>query len=286
MNARLTAAALRLAASGLHVFPCSRSKTPCTDRGFRDATRGPDAIGEAFARHGAALVGVATEASGLVVIDVDAKAEHDGRLWVFANAHRLPATRVHHTPSGGAHFVFAAPPGAGVASGNSRLARGVDVKARGGYVIWPGTEGDGYTVARDLPPVALPQWVVEACHPPPPKPASNLPMRAEASGSSRYVAAALKSARKRIESAAFGSQQSTLNAESYWIGRLCGAGELPEGEAVRELLAAGNAMPSQADREKWTAQQVEKIVTRAFRAGKERPRPRPATSAGGGRVHV
>ena len=293
MNRALTEAALRLAASGLHVFPCSRDKVPCVEGGFKSASRDADAIKEMFARRGVELIGVATGASRLVVIDVDAKDGHDGRLWVFENADRLPATRVHRTRSGGKHWVFAAPDGRTVPSGNSRLARGVDVKARGGYVVWPSGLGDGYTVARDLPPAVLPQWMVEACHPLPAaltEPIRVAPAPASSDVAERIARVALRKELDRIGAAGPGARNETLNRAAFNIGQLVAGGCLGENEARDALIDAGKNMPNSDPTRRRSEREVVNTVRSGFEAGKKhprvpQPRPVPATSTGG-RAHA
>ena len=300
MSRDLADAALRLAASGLrlHVFACAADKRPITTNGHDDATRDPGAIREMFGRRGAARIGVATEASGLVVVDVDIKDGRDGRPWAFDNMHRLPETRMHRTPSGGMHWIFSAPPESTVKGSVGRklangkllgIALGVDVKARGGYVIWP-SGLDTYMVARDAPPASLPQWLAEACGPPPPPPMPFMPIRMDGTGTgTRYGTAALRRACERIRTAGFGSQEATINSEVFSIGRLAAGGAIGEAEALHALLNAGLGMPSQAGREPWTAPTVEKKIRTAFAAGTRRPREAPPPmqhSNGGGRAHA
>jgi hypothetical protein len=63
------------------------------------------------------------------------------------------------------------------------------------------------------------------------------------------------------------------------IGSLVAADELEESYALSELIAAGNAMPSESGREPWRAAEIAKKVKRALEDGKRTPRavpPRPA----------
>ena len=65
--------ALKLAARGLHVFPCKpRDKRPATKHGVLDATTNPDAIEKWWRQVPTCNIGVATGAvSGIMVLDVD-----------------------------------------------------------------------------------------------------------------------------------------------------------------------------------------------------------------------
>lgn len=161
----LTETALALALTGLRVFPCSSSKAPAIPRsaggrGFLDATTDPVEIERMFAFPGAALIGVPTGAvTGFDVLDVDPK--KGGLVWWDANRTSLPATRVHHTQSAGMHYLMQHQPG--MVCNESQIAKGIDVRGDGGYVVWWCVHGCGATGSAILPwpaalaPAALPR---------------------------------------------------------------------------------------------------------------------------------
>jgi len=96
-------------------------------------------------------VGVATGAvSGIDVIDIDP----DGLPWLEANRARLPLTREHQT-SRGVHLLLKHSPG--MRNSNRRIAKGVDVRGDGGYVIWWPREG---FLVVDLPLADWPEWLL------------------------------------------------------------------------------------------------------------------------------
>jgi hypothetical protein len=64
------------------------------------------------------------------VLDIDPR--HGGDTWLASQ--NLPETRVHTTRSGGLHYFFKHRPGLGCS--RDLIARGVDVRSEGGYVIW------------------------------------------------------------------------------------------------------------------------------------------------------
>jgi hypothetical protein len=70
--------------------------------------------------------------------------------------------------------------------------------------------------------------------PPPVRPATGL---------SRYAEAALDNACRRIATAPPGERNSAINSAAYGIGRLAGAGAIPEVFARRVLHAAAAQMP-------------------------------------------
>lgn len=96
-------------------------------------------------------MGAATGAlSGIDCIDIDP----DGMAWLEDNRHRLPQTREHKT-SRGVHLLLKHHPG--LRNSTGRIAKGVDVRGDGGYVIWWPREG--YPVI-DLPLADWPEWLL------------------------------------------------------------------------------------------------------------------------------
>jgi len=153
--------ALECAARGWHVFPCGANKQPLTKHGFKDATTNPEGVQALWASCPQASVGVATGASGLVVVDLDCKNGQPGLdEWhkiVSASEEPLEATTLVETPSGGIHVYYRAN-GHRVMGAAGRLAPGIDTRAEGGYVIAGGSPGylyvDGHGPERlaPLPP--------------------------------------------------------------------------------------------------------------------------------------
>lgn len=156
--------ALHWARKGWHVFPL----VP----GGKDPLRHPDAAPHGFnsgSRSGVQIRNWWTQypdanigGTGFIVVDVD-----DGQAafddWC-AEIGFLPATRIHRTPSGGRHYIFAAPED--LKYGQPDLAKGVNIRAPGaGYVALPGSvvNGRGYEVEVDREPAEAPPELVEHC---------------------------------------------------------------------------------------------------------------------------
>src|SRR5262245_17292911 len=115
---------------GLPRFPCGEGKRPLTAKGFYGARRDWQGDG------GWPLVGVPTgSASGFDVLDIDAA----GVDWYRREFDALPFTRAHETRSVGLHLLFRHAEGLRCSTG--KIARGVDVRGDGGYVIWWPREG-------------------------------------------------------------------------------------------------------------------------------------------------
>lgn len=130
----LLAAALRYAVTEeWAVFPCRvRDKRPVTPQGFKDATLDPAVITEWWRTNPDYNIGIALEASGLIVVDVDGPE-------AFAPFEKLnlPSTRLVGTgrPEGGAHYYYRVPPD--TRTPTAILAPKLDLRGAGAYVIAP-----------------------------------------------------------------------------------------------------------------------------------------------------
>ena len=168
-----TETAKALLARGWKIFPVVPGfKFPACPHGFLDATDDPEQIGAWFGR-GNKNIGLATgDASGVVVIDFDSyKEECTSALQVLMDKlGNLPQTYTVQTRAGGWHLYFKKPEGFDLRSYNNVIAKGVDLRANGGYVLTEGCyvkddkygPGGSYTVRRDLPIAELPKEWAEA----------------------------------------------------------------------------------------------------------------------------
>jgi len=146
--------ALRLAEQGFHVFPLGvNSKLPAVKDYPNVATTDPDQIKRWWMDPVLEVprpynIGISTTRFGkrhsLLAIDVDNKGEKNGdkelkRLesegWEF------PETYMQVTPTGGRHIIYMTeePLGQGV----NVLAKGIDTRGRGGYVVGAGSQING-----------------------------------------------------------------------------------------------------------------------------------------------
>ncbi len=124
------------------VFPCfarderiggklHKAKSPRTPSGFKDASRNIEQIAQWWEKWPDALVGVPTGAvSNLLVIDVDP----DGEGWYSENSPRLACGRVHKTRRG--HHLLYRMPNGEIRNSTGALAKGIDVRGEGGYIVW------------------------------------------------------------------------------------------------------------------------------------------------------
>ena len=175
MKARLVENALELAGGGWHVLPVQpRGKRPLTAHGLKEASTDLALINAWWERWPDANVGIATGAvSGLVVLDVDAKAGGVASLREMLATHgKLPEGVAVRTGGGGAHLYFTHPRVA-VPNSASKLGPGLDVRGDGGYVVAPPSvhaSGAAYEwlpgrAPRDTTTPPLPDWLLQLMRP-------------------------------------------------------------------------------------------------------------------------
>ena len=161
--------ALTYANINWHVFPCAvDKKIPACSNGFKDATTDPEQIKRWWADQ-PYNIGIATGASGLVVVDFDlvnGAPVGETNFKALPEYEPLPETFTVRTRSGGKQFYFRAN-GTGIKSSNSQLCKNVDIKALGGYVIAPPSyvkadskaSGGQYIIENSAKPAQLPVWL-------------------------------------------------------------------------------------------------------------------------------
>lgn len=252
-------AALAYAAAGWPVLPvhtptqaggCSCGQPECRAIGkharIRDwphrASTNVTVITRWWRRWPDANVGVLT--GTIVVLDVDGP---DGAqaLRELQLAHApLPPTRCA-TTARGAHLYFCADTHL-LSCSAAQLGPGLDVRARGGYVIAPPSRhatGHRYRWANTHALAPLPPWLAGLLTPSEPdEPAPRaLPRAANAPGqdrAARYLQAALDREIAELVRAPVGTRNTTLNRAAFRLGQLVGAGLGDPGQLTTHLLAA------------------------------------------------
>jgi hypothetical protein len=154
-----------------HVFPITAGATapPLVSDWPNAATSDEDTIMAWAEMFPGCNWGCHPERSGHVVFDLDRKHGKDGvaALAELQKQHgKLPPTLRFGTPSKGYHLVFR---GSAPTSSDDRIASGVDVRGRGGYIVLPGgVRGDGcYSIKSDVPIANAPQWLLTLAQPKP-----------------------------------------------------------------------------------------------------------------------
>lgn len=182
------AAALALAARGVHVFPVigKRPDGSVTPHGVLDATDDAGRVEAWFAGQNGRGVGVAIgvgSLDGVRVLDVDPRHGGDRNLAAMVERHGpLPTTLTVQTGGGGWHYYFACVRG----TYREKLcgARGgIEFLGRGKYVVAPPSihpdTGRAYEIASD-PNVGIaraPAWLLDIARAPAPAPAPSEPIR-------------------------------------------------------------------------------------------------------------
>ena len=128
--------AMRLAALGYKVFPCRPgTKIPLTEHGCLDATTDEAVIEAWFTDYPGANLAVSTDS--LFVVDTDPLPDGSVNTWAaeVATAAGFTGGAGSRTPRGGTHHWFRQAPGQDLRNTTGRLAKGVDTRANGGYVL-------------------------------------------------------------------------------------------------------------------------------------------------------
>jgi hypothetical protein len=274
--------ALRLAALGWFVFPLRRGdKKPLPNftRWEQRATIDEQRI-YSWWRDGAYNIGIATGRSDLIIVDCDtARGATPPAAWAGARdglevlrqlakreGAEVPKTFTVQTPSGGVHLYFTAPPTTTFGNTAGKLGWRIDTRARGGYVVAPGSliAGTYYRAVQDIPPAPLPAWITEALTPKTPI-ALTAPRTRY---SSRSVPAIMSAQLARVAEAQPGSRNSTLNVAAFVLGRLVGGHEITEHEAWTMLLDVAGSHVGVAG---FTAAEMERTIRSGLTAGMRRP---------------
>jgi hypothetical protein len=218
------AVALEIAATGLSSFPVAASKCPTTPHGFLDSSTDPGVLRKLWAEYPGPLVGVRTgSGSDIDVLDLDTKAP--AREWWSLNRINIPPTRTHRTRSGGLHLLFQHAPS--LRCSTSKIARGVDVRADGGYIIW--WPAAGLPVLRDIPPAPWPNLLLDLLKPakPPPPHCAVIPDDLQV---------------RRILNCVATAQPGERNSVAFWgacrLGAMTATGLLSEGDALALIADA------------------------------------------------
>lgn len=233
--------ALRYAAHGLPICPCTAKKSPRVGGGFKAATCDPAQISTWWTSWPEALIGMPTGArSGILVLDLDvdktgAPVGEDLALEMGLFDEGDPGAS---TPSGGRHVYFRHVPG--IRNSAGKLGAHIDVRGEGGYVCVPGAGG----YQRNGPPPWVPTGLrdagptLSAALRPAPK-QGNLGDQPDGPISApRYDPPSLQRWAAEVASAPEGGRNDALNRAAFALGREVAAGALQREDVEQALTEA------------------------------------------------
>lgn len=121
------------------VFPVwERDKKPKTNNGYKDASSNPEQVRQWWAQWPQANIGIPTGSlSGIWVLDIDGE-EGEKSLSELERIHgKLPQSVEVITGGGGRHIYFAMPANVIIPCSASKIAKGIDIRGDGGYIVAP-----------------------------------------------------------------------------------------------------------------------------------------------------
>lgn len=169
--------AIKLADMGFHVFPLGiNSKNQPIIKNYKElATKDHEQIKKWWtnAATGEEIpynIGISTShyncSQALLVVDVDNKKGKQGSeelLKLELAGKYFEPTFSQSTPSGGEHLVYKVPQA--VRQGSDVLARGLDIRSQGGYIVGAGSiiDGKSYKIKSKHDISDCPNWIVNVC---------------------------------------------------------------------------------------------------------------------------
>lgn len=169
--------ALELADLGFHIFPLDiNTKNQPIIKDYKNrATKDPEQIKKWWTNSATGEeipynIGISTShyncSQALLVVDVDNKNGKNGSdeaLKLELQGHYFEPTFSQVTPTGGEHLVYKVPQA--VKQGSDVLARGLDIRSQGGYIVGAGSviDGKAYKIKSKHDISDCPNWIVNVC---------------------------------------------------------------------------------------------------------------------------
>lgn len=236
--------ALNLTGRGWHVFPLKPlDKTPLTPNGYKNATTDTSQIKEWMDKYPTANIGIATEASGLLVIDCDYPKGDKPRpdswaidgitdgadvLATVAERHGaiFPAhTYTTKTPNNGWHLYFQDNQKPVKSSAGVNGMWLVDIRSSGGYIVAAGSVlSTGIYESGEVEDITpCPEWFRKAITPSASRTSITLKTSSYTSTGSktiRYSEVGIKNVIGELRNASVGTRNDSLNRAAFTCGRL------------------------------------------------------------------
>jgi len=258
--------ALRYAEMGWKIHPCKLDKKPFLTGWREKASSDPEQIKTWWKKWPDANIGCSTgEESGFWALDIDLP---DGPGEV--EKMDLPKTLTQRTGGGGFQRFFSCK-GEPIRNSAGKIARGIDVRGNGGYVILPPSNhssGGSYEWIDKREIAEAPHWLIERVSNPPAVSKDTVQ-----GTTTPYGRAALADEITTLSSVREGERNDTLNRSAYSLGQLIAGGELDE-KTVRIGLLSTAVMVGLDSGE------AEKTIESGISGGKAHPRkPKRVESA-------
>ncbi len=229
---------------GWSIFPLRQNgKEPITPNGFKDASKNPEIIQEWVQKFPNANIGIATEASNLIVVDCDSsKGEAPPSPWnqpgitdgvdVFLTAVEDSGNRFDFntlsvaTPNNGWHYYFQAQ-GLPIRSGaNVNGLWRVDIRSKGAYIVAPGSRlaSGTYEVIPTGALSPMPVWMRALVSPRPSTMITSIKTTiTRYSRSYSYYEEAIRKEIQTLSQATLGTRNDSLNRSSFNCGKIVGS---------------------------------------------------------------
>lgn len=257
--------ALKYAEKGIPVFPCQRNKMPFTKHGFKDATTNTDQIDIWWSNYPGASIGMPTgEKSGMWVLDVDGEEGFVSLKDLEAKQGSLPDTLQQKTGGGGRHYFFKYN-GRDIKNSAGQVAKNLDVRGNGGYVVIPPSShpsGKNYQWLNKLEPADPPEWLMDMVVSKSESPPSG---SSTSYGNTPYGQTALANEIIKLSQATKGSRNATLNECAFCLSQLVAGGELDEGMTKNALISTGLTIGLKE-------KEIRQTIESGFKAGTQKPR--------------
>jgi hypothetical protein len=227
---------------GWSIFPLRQNgKEPITPNGFKDASKNPQTIQDWIKRFPSANIGIATEASNLIVVDCDSsKGETPPSPWnqsgikegvdVFLAAVEDSGNRFDFntltvaTPNNGWHYYFQAQDAPIRSGANVNGLWRVDIRSKGAYIVAPGSRlaSGNYEVSSTGALSPMPTWMRALVSPK--KTTTTLTSfkatKTTFSKSSGYCEAGIRREIQTLSMASVGMRNDSLNRAAFNCGKL------------------------------------------------------------------
>lgn len=149
------------------VFPVwERDKKPKTNNGYKDASSNPEQVRQWWTQWPQANIGIPTGSlSGIWVLDIDGEEGEKSLSELERINGKLPQSVEVITGGGGRHIYFAMPANSIIPCSASKIAKGVDIRGDGGYIVAPPSlhaSGKRYAWSVDSAEdfILAPEWLL------------------------------------------------------------------------------------------------------------------------------